>query len=346
MSKCKVSMKKFILIITSDSLKEAFTAFINKKQELGFAVTCITVESINKMISGESATPVQIATKIKCYIHTRFNYNELFYVILGGGYKEVPALDAERHSSRYVDRTGVPRTVEVFSPSDYKYTLDVDNNMKFVIGRFPVGESQDMANLCRLYVNYAPQRNDKILIVSDDDDTASFVAELQTILRGKQVTCLKKEGKLEDITTLTREILNHSFILYTGHGNPLYWNYGQLGTTDDGSQFFTESKISPMPRHPHICCWACATSCFSIKTDCIGVSFMKKGAMTYWGASYETRQSVNRLMAKKMLEVVLRNPTISVGEAYYQVLQCPKVRQQEKESYLLFGDPTLPFFSV
>ena len=71
-----------------------------------------------------------------------------------------------------------------------------------------------MANLCRLYVNYAPQRNDKILIVSDDDDTASFVAELQTILRGKQVTCLKKEGKLEDITTLTREILNHSFILY------------------------------------------------------------------------------------------------------------------------------------
>lgn len=48
MSKCKVSMKKFILIITSDSLKEAFTAFINKKQELGFAVTCITVESINK----------------------------------------------------------------------------------------------------------------------------------------------------------------------------------------------------------------------------------------------------------------------------------------------------------
>ena len=59
--------------------------------------------------------------------------------------------------------------------------------MKFVIGRFPVGESQDMANLCRLYVNYAPQRNDKILIVSDDDDTASFVAELQTILRGKQV---------------------------------------------------------------------------------------------------------------------------------------------------------------
>ncbi|MCD8137640.1 MAG: C25 family cysteine peptidase, partial [Parabacteroides gordonii] len=206
--------------------------------------------------------------------------------------------------------------------------------------RFPIKIFQDMVELCNLYVNYSPQENDKILIVPDGDVSKVFVKELQTILKPKTVTCLNKKGTEEDISTLQTEIPKHSFILYTGHGNPLYWNYGDLETQ------FTESKVPIMSQHPHVCCWACATSCFSItKADCIGVSWIKKGAMTYWGASYTTRRSVNQKMAKEMLNTVLLNPTMSVGEVYFHVLGSSVSQQEEKERYHLFGDPTLPFFS-
>lgn len=336
-------MIKEILILTTRQLTPAFQEYIRYKSEQGegkpgFTVKCLTVEEIPGW--NPEKTPAEKAELIKTQVMNQVPAKS--YVIIGGKLDDVPS---------FIYHTDG----KCFYVSDCEYAKRDNGSMTFSISRIPFNNVNDISMVCDNFIGYMPKEWGNILLVADSSSIGAdnFVESMKRKLQIGTVATMKrsnidKGGDIEDIKRLEDNIINFGLIFYTGHANPLYWNYSFIPSASlNGGVYFDKDKIPPLPLLPNILCFACGTSAFQIpKNECIGADFLRKGAVNYWGASYISYQSCNRAMMGRAIDCLNGNHAMTVGELQMEMMNylISMKRGADVKQYLLFGDPTLQMF--
>lgn len=146
-----------IAIITTSDFADNFERYRLFKTKQGFVTEIKTIEEIFSEYTGESDVE-----KIRNYIRDKYVSNDLKYVIIGGGYKTVPAGKALPYVS--------PETSEIYSDSFYskldgetdssgngvhfEYSDRADSYEDVYVGRFPGNTEEEIDAVINKTIKY------------------------------------------------------------------------------------------------------------------------------------------------------------------------------------------------
>lgn len=312
-------MEKILYIITPSRLLGCFTEFIIHKRDLGFTVNTYMIENIGQGTFND----------IKAFLDNETNKIQgEYYVLLGGNIKSVPTK---------VTRGGLYL--------DAAYAVSSNPKQWRSIGRFPTNNENEMKAFCSAVIRYESQ------YVPNQDHLLMIAATNLNIAKSKLITAHIKKAKIGFSEMYTdqnskMEIINqihsnaNSFINFMGHGSRDVWVLKVLqgAGTYEYIQYDDIPTFTPQP--VHILSWACNTANLEMN-DCLGITFLKKGALSFWGSCGVTWGEDNRNMADKFWHIYISdNRPQHLGEIYLKVYkQCTKLEGWER--YMLLGDPSL-----
>lgn len=153
--------------------------------------------------------------------------------------------------------------------------------------------------------------------------------------------CTDTEGGAEVLERIQAN--TDCFINYMGHGGSCEWT---LKILDKNSEYEIERiKSTNVPEmtflSPHIISWACNTANIG-STGCLGSCFIKKGAVSFWGACAVTFGDENRRMASEFWKSYIAPQCPQhLGEIYLEIYKKFFDNTKGCKRYMLLGDPTL-----
>lgn len=316
-------IEKTLLIITSEALIQAFVDFIAHKQNQGFTVAIIAVETIG-----------QTSTDIKSYIDSKYDdLKNPFYVLIGGNLTHVAGW------LRMYPRSGARYPDAYYALKGTQWICS--------IGRLPAADSDEMKKMCKAVKEYEQGHNfhykSSLLTVTATQPNIDFLPGIASVLGhiasviGMDTHCYNKQNIVDEISADRNEFIN-----YMGHGKSNAWALKVFGS---GSKCTFEHLFSPdipllSKGNTHVLSWACNTANIS-HSSCFGTEFLKQGAISFWGAAAMTFGESNRAMAKRFWEIYTSTDCPQyIGNIYFQIVsECRDTDECVK--YMLLGDPTL-----
>lgn len=319
-------MQNILYIITPSRFLQYFTEFIIHKQLLGFTVKTYMVENIGNGTFGD----------IKAFLDKESEkIQDDYYVLLGGNATLVPS-DIVIYKTKGVGYT------------DSSYSRSKDGAYWRSVGRFPANDENQIKNMCATAISYEKRP------ISYLDSVTMIAATKGNIQKAKDISVeLKVQMQMASVTeyyTDTKgrdEIISHintntdSFINYMGHGASDSWCLKvspslifEILTSDDIPKFVN--------RYPHILSWACNTADIG-NIECLGTQFLKKGAVSFWGACGITWGNENRQMAGDFWNTYKNatNCPEHIGEIYLALYKRYSATCKGCLRYMLLGDPTI-----
>lgn len=321
-------MEKTLRIITSERYAMSFVDFINHKMKLGFSVPIIFVESFGN-------DPL----KIKEYVIDKYheNGNQPYYLLLGGGSGIVPSFQVDYPSSKKRNRDG---NYAVIIKDKKEEFYDNPTIVKWIcsVGRLPGNNEVEIKAMCDNIIAYESQKINhaaSFLEIATTQPNHNFMAQLINNLNISRKTLLNNIGRTsaELKSMMINELQQYEMFCYNGHGGSDNWNL-------KSNTFYQDTDIPLLNKYPHILSWACNT-CNIADANNLGVSFIKKGAISFLGACCKTYGCDNRKMCRNILqEYTSKNCPETLGELYFNTLSKYK-ESRESLKYMLLGDPTI-----
>ena len=314
------------LIITADSLVQAFSELRDWKITKGVATQIVSLSTIHGSSYG-TATPLEI----KNYIKDRYTYNGVSMVLLGGAMNIVPS-QTTKPISGITDPT--------FFPADMFYTcfdkaFDWDGNHNYIVGEFLEENKDNIDYVQELAITRLPVRSSEQAriyirkLIDYERKPEMFCDSLRMLLSGSEThwtysngasdTQIESESLLASIDTNKVEskffvdtrndfgrvgedtIINaenvseliNSFrphwLSMECHGSKNYWQFNRY---DDDRNFYIEDALNLQNdgRPMVITTGACHTADFTRRTPCLGEAFLfhpTGGAIAYFGSTFE-----------------------------------------------------------
>lgn len=242
-----------ILIVTGNNYVTSFSDLIDFYAEKGLITEII---SMTEIISSSSGT--DNAEKLRNYIKTEYNENNISYVLLGGDVEIIPYRGFYCHvqSSSVYEDEGIPSDL-YYSSLDGTWNNDMDNLWgeigeddllpEIAVGRMPFSDVSELENMLNKTLMY--QQNPIVdelnnpLLVDEKlmDDPETWGADYLDLLIGfhddngyettgipendPYVTLYERDGDWStwDLSPLYEEInLGHPFIYHSGHASSDY----------------------------------------------------------------------------------------------------------------------------
>ncbi|MDE6410195.1 MAG: hypothetical protein K2K81_08150 [Muribaculaceae bacterium] len=307
------------VIITNNTLKQAFLPLLNWKKTKGLYSKIVTVEEINtKFTSGD------IQLKIKKYLQNLYQNNGLQYVCLGGDDSIVPIRGCYgKVSSTYIDAT-IPTDL-YYGCFDGNFEWDLNNNGIYgelddglnltpnvLITRIPIRTQQDVNNFITKLLSYEkkPLINNSILMggvklsylhsttgQSDSEIMGEilFDSYIKPHWNGERTRFYDTytDFKGQESFNVTRDNLfqklndGYTFIDFNTHGNTGTWSM-ETGGSYTTSYAQQQSQVN----HSIFITGACLTNAFdsnySNSDPCLSEAFIrneKNGVIAYLGSS-------------------------------------------------------------
>lgn len=317
-----------IIIITTNQFKSLFDPYQQWKTGKGFTVVLDTLEDL-----GVKATNKE-AQKLKNIIYQKYSYLKHFYLILGG--KEIPAFEEKV-------REGVTL------PQDFNYALYEENKIFAFVARLPFSEQNEFERYLDLVMNNSECTLDNALLISG----AKGYENRTNYIKGKMQPFCQIDTfpyTAFNIPELVRQMENKQIIQYFGHGNKPYWQFTPVDATMSAESCrFRYDSVAVIPP-AHILAWSCLTAIFNFDaTDSMAESFMKKGALSYWGCANVSERLFSDKASRLFSAIISRHRSKrrSIGMLYLEVLYQiwttetnDKIKKQ-CYAYVFHGDPTL-----
>lgn len=316
-----------IIIITTNQFKPLFARYLERKTANGFNVVLHTLEELKiKAIDTE-------AQKLKNFIYNHYCALIPFYLILAG--KEIPAFSSNVKNHDL--------------PHDFNYALDIKNKISAFVARLPFSKPNELECYLNLVISNSECALDNTLLITGSKAYKERADYIKTKMPSScQVDIFPYTAF--NISELVRQMENKQMIQYFGHGNKSYWRFTptneEMSITDCQ---FNQDSVDTMPP-AHILAWSCLTAIFNFgATDSMAESFMKKGALSYWGCANQSLPSFSDRASRLFSEVIFRHRSKkrSIGMLYLEVLyqiwtteKSEKIRKQ-CYFYVFHGDPTL-----
>ena len=320
-------MDKTLRIITSERCAMSFVDFITHKTNLGFSVPIVFVEALGN-------DPL----KIKEYIVNKYHESndQPYYLLLGGDLNIIPSFQVNYPSSGKRNRDGNYAVII----NDKNKEFDVDPPIGKLIcswGRLPGCNAAEIKSMCDNIIAYESQKNHiaSFLGIATTNDNCNFMNQIINSLSIPQKMFLNNIASLPSRLKgeITTQLQQYSVICYNGHGGSNNWNL-------KSNVYYKHTDIPDLNNHPHILSWACNTNNIS-QNDNLGVSFIKKRAISFLGACCKTYGNDNRIMCQNILqEYINANCPETLGELYFNTLST-HTKSRESIKYMLLGDPTL-----
>lgn len=310
------------LIITNDSLKEAFQELKEWRMTDGLNVRITTTREISMCnFAGD------MAEKIKRYIHHLYEHNGLKYVLLGGDGNVVPYRQCKMEFGVNVeDRNPIDLYYAVLSePLNWdtnnnnvygELADNIDITPSIAIGRLPFSSRSEIANYLLKLKTYETGEKDNFLnnVLFAGCNTASgltYFDEAPTIPISNahwlgvstfreciasqneniQLKYLFDTGSnIDDTASITDGGLQqaleagYSLVYEYSHGETYGWQASLYG---DSFYDFHDAVIQHSQNAPIIITAACKTANFR-SSECLGTNFLSNPFSTtiaYWGAS-------------------------------------------------------------
>lgn len=317
-------MKNILYIITPSRFLQYFTEFIIHKQKLGFTVNVYMVENIGKGSFDD----------IKAFLDKESEkIRDDYYVLLGGNATLVPS------DMILYKKNGVRNT-------DSSYSCSTNGLYWRSIGRFPANDERQIKNMCTtamVYEEHQISYLDNVMLVAATNPNINKAKTLSKNLK-KQIASVTEcytntEGRNEIIDHLKASI--SCFINYMGHGASDKWCLRVLPTPE-----FEHITYDDIPeficRYPHILSWACNTADIG-NMKSLGSQFLKKGAVSFWGACGITWGGENRQMVDDFWSIYSDENKCPnhIGEIYLILYKRYFNSYKGCQRYMLLGDPTL-----
>ena len=192
--------------------------------------------------------------------------------------------------------------------------------------------------MCDNIIAYESQKINhatSFLEIATTQPNYNFMAQLINNLNISKKMFLNNIDKIstELKNVIIKELPQYEMVCYNGHGGSDTWNL-------KSGIFYQDTDIPLLNKHPHILSWACNT-CNIVKANNLGVSFIKKGAISFLGACCKTFGEDNRKMNRTILqEYTSENCPETLGELYFNTIS-KYAKSRESLKYMLLGDPTL-----
>lgn len=315
------------IIVTQDSLKDAFQTLANWKTTKGIKAKVLTIESINQNYTG-STQQIRIKKALKDYYDG--TYSGLKYVLLGGDIQIVPTQQCyARISSRY-EYNDFP--TDLFYACLETMNWDTNGNEKvgeiqdsvsleqnIFVTRIPIHNNIQVSNLVNRIVLYeqgylSPNNGDSILMcgvkfhgffnnISDSQicGTTLYNDFISPYWDGTKIDFYDTHTDFPGDATydVTAEHLQtqlakgHPFVYVSTHGFANLWTMETDGfpyrNTHADSLINNKSTLNGGVGTTNIITSACWTSAFD--NNCLGEVFMRNprsGLLTYTGCSRES----------------------------------------------------------
>lgn len=317
-------MQNILYIITPSRFLQYFTEFIIHKQLLGFTVKTYMVENIGNGTFGD----------IKAFLDKESEkIQDDYYVLLGGNATLVPSdiVIYKTKGARYTDSS---------------YSRSKDEAYWRSVGRFPANDENQIKNMCATAISYEERPISYLDSVTMIAATNGNIQKAQSISVGLK-TKMRSINECYTDTVGQLDIINFikantdCFINYMGHGSSDGWSLRVLPsskfekiTSDDIPEFVF--------RYPNVLSWACNTADIG-NIKCLGTQFLKKGAVSFWGACGITWGNENRQMAECFWNIYTdtTNCPEHIGEIYLTIYKRYSNTYRGCLRYMLLGDPTL-----
>lgn len=254
--------KDYYLIITTNSLKDAFLPLLQWKNEKGLGTEIITIEEIKSQILGNYPD----IYKIKKYIFTKYqnikNTISDFYLLLGGDAELIPTPHclAPRLTSDNNNISNSDYHYDEYIPCDLFYTIMNDSFLgwtyrndtilnetpnsvynefsKIYIGRLPAKNTQQVTAMVNKILNY--EKNPP----ADWGDKVLFCGE--RIRKEIQLDSLIASHTVSDTDYMYHNIVNDHMSHWNGTIDYLFDTYTNLYTEQDnitGNIFFSLNRF-------------------------------------------------------------------------------------------------------
>lgn len=317
-------MDNILYIITPSKFLQCFTDFIIHKQNINFAVSTYMLENIGNGTFDDIMTFLDAESE---------RIHKDYYVLLGGNATLVPSdiVVYDKKGARYTDSSYARSRNGIYWRS---------------VGRFPANDENQIKNMCKVAISYESQQIsylDSVMMIGATNKNIIEAQYISANIKSKisSVTeCYTNSiGRYDIIEQI--EANSHCFINYMGHGSSDKWSLRSLP-----SSAFEHITFDDIPelvfRSPHILSWACNTADIG-NIHCFGNQFLKKGAVSFWGACGITYGNSNRVMARYLWNQYTDNTKCPnhIGELYLALYQEYLDIYKGCRRYMLLGDPTL-----
>lgn len=306
----------FLLIITTEGLKDCFGDYIRFKQSVGFTVELRTVE--NGAREGDVQNILEaISAK-----------EGAFFVLIGGLIGDVPS------KSVYKYVTKGDRTKDKYA-SDSAYNMQA-NFCKYYIGRFPTNNPEEMILLCNNAIRYSTgsTSENKIMLISGDDSSEANNSELFEKYN-PVIGHMIKLKLVQDHNLIIEEANNWSLICFLGHGSEENW-FPDMHYT----------YFNPFSNRCHMIGLCCSSCQYNDKPTFGPKLLIQKNLASYLGASSDSYVLANQYLEYVLLEKYKEGYS-TIGEIYLKAIyDCSFTSGGQKYGFWtnnLMGDPTLPF---
>lgn len=257
-----------------------------------------------------------------------------YYVLLGGDMSIVPS-----------DLVVYP--IKGCRCTDSSYALSNNAMWWRSVGRFPAMDENQIDNMCKAAISYESSRNfnygDSLMAIAATAPNISAAKKLVTLLRPSIRTLSEFYTDRNSIDEIIVRINANAdeFINYMGHGESAAWQMRKFPSLDK-FDYFTYDDIPEFKlKQPHVLSWACNTADIS-NIKCLGSKFLKKGAVSFWGACAITWGGENRNMANTFwTNYIAANCPSHIGELYLGIYKKYYKTTRGCKRYMLLGDPTL-----
>jgi hypothetical protein len=217
-------------------------------------------------------------------------------------------------------------------------------------GRLPVRTADDLRTVVSKIVNYetsndSGQWTSQALLVADRNDTADFTVDTHKIaallppsIEATQILVTNLDP--ETARAQVQNALNSGQLLvnYLGHGSVEVWSGDTL--LDDASA----AALSNGSRLPVFLSFDCLNGFFQdVYTQSLSETLLLNGnggAVAVVSSSALTDAQPQALLDRKLVDALMKNTAITLGDALVQAKAGIKVKDVRR-TYLLFGDPLL-----
>lgn len=323
-------MKNILYIITPLKFLKCFTDFIVHKESLGFTVKISTVESIGSGTYDD----------IKKFLDVESDkIQDNYYVLLGGDANSVPGFKG--------NYSGRQRT------TDSGYALYNSATKKYwrSIGRFPANNESELSVMCNTTIQYEvghnySYKNGLLMIAATNNNIYCSKNNIAPILSSSGFSNLSEFytdsiTKNDIITKIQGD--KPGVINYMGHGQSDAWRLkiSRVGKNPT-IEYISSADVAQLGNKCSIIIsWACSTANID-QGDSLGSSFLRNGAVSFWGACDISLGLGNRNMATLFWNNYIAAECPShIGELYLKIYERYYEGTRGCLKYMLLGDPTL-----